>query len=161
MLDRFMLEEDELTSLLASRQLIITENFTRTVKNLPLRTQVHVEARQLPPFSGATELLEEDLRDLMERKAAAVVLAGPEEKTAKVLAEDLASAGLPAMYAPNPDKPLKSRIIVTTGGLSSGFDFPKGDIAVLTHGRAARTKKRRLFQRLPHTFLPYALEQQG
>ncbi len=143
-LDRFMLEEDELTSLLASRQLIITENFTRTVKNLPLRTQVHVEARQLPPFSGATELLEEDLKDLMERKAAAVVLAGPEEKTAKVLAEDLAAAGLPAMYAPNPDKPLKNRIIVTTGGLSSGFDFPKGDIAVLTHGRAARTKKRRL-----------------
>ncbi len=143
-LDRFMLEEEELTSLLASRPLIITENFTRTVKGLKLAAQVHMEARQLPPFSGTTELLQEDLRDLMARKAAAVVLAGPEQKTAQVLAEDLAAAGLPALFAENPEKPLKGRILVTTGGLSSGFDFPKGDVAVLTHGRSARTKKRRL-----------------
>ncbi|MBR5135149.1 MAG: transcription-repair coupling factor, partial [Clostridia bacterium] len=115
-----------------------------TVKGLPLRTSVHLDARQLPPFSGSTELLVEDLRDLVARKAATIVLAGPEDKTAKVLAEDLASAGLPALYAPDPERPVKGRILVTTGSLSSGFDFPHGDIAVLTHGRAVRSKKRRL-----------------
>ncbi len=142
-----MLEEGELHAELLRRPLVITENFTRAVKSLPLKTILHLDARQLPPFSGTTELLVDDLKDLMARHAAAIVLAGPEEKTAKVLAEDLASAGLPCLYAPHPEKPVADRILVTTGGLSSGFDLPTGGVAVLTHGRAARTKKRRLMHK--------------
>ncbi len=143
-LETQLLEEGAFLAALAKHPLVLTENFTRAVKGVNLRTNLHMDVRQLPPFSGTTELLIEDLRDLTARKAAAVVLAGPEEKTAKVLAEDLAAAGLPALYAPDPQAPVKGRILVTTGGLSSGFDLPSAGVAVLTHGRAARTKKRRL-----------------
>ncbi len=143
-LETHMLDEGAWLSVLEKHPLVLTENFTRAVKGLPLRANLHMEVRQLPPFSGTTELLADDLRDLMARKAAAVVLAGPEEKTAKVLAEDLVAAGLPALFAPHPEVPVKGRILVTTGGLSSGFDLPAAGVAVLTHGRSARTKKRRL-----------------
>ncbi len=143
-LERQMLDESDFLARLEAHPFIITENFTRSVKNLPLRSEAHMNARQLPPFSGTTELLIDDLRDLMARDAAVIVLAGPEDKTAKVLAEDLAAAKLPALYAPDPKEPVKGRILVTTGGLSSGWDLPLAGVAVLTHGRAARTKKRRL-----------------
>ncbi len=143
-LSEHMLDDGALITMLEKRPLILTENFTRAVKGINLRTLLHLDARQLPPFSGSTELLSDDLRDLMAKGSAAVVLAGPEEKTASVLTEDLAKAGLPALYAPHPEAPVKGRILVTTGGLSSGFEFPAGGVAVLTHGRAARSKKRRL-----------------
>ncbi|MBE6763998.1 MAG: transcription-repair coupling factor [Ruminococcaceae bacterium] len=143
-LEAHMLEEGAWLATLDKRPFVLTENFARTVKDVTLRTDLHIEARQLPPFSGSLELLSDDLRDLMARKAAAIVLAGPEEKTARVLAEDLAAAGLPALYAPHPDEPVKNRILVTTGGLSSGLEFPTAGVAVLTHGRSARAKKRRL-----------------
>ncbi len=146
-LTEHMLEEGAWEAKLLRHPLIVTENFTRAVKGLPLKTNLHIDARQLPPFSGTTELLIDDLKDLMARHTAAIVLAGPEEKTAKVLAEDLANAGLPCLYAPHPEKPIPDRILVTTGGLSSGFDLPAGGVAVLTHGRAARTKKRRLMHK--------------
>ncbi len=143
-LETYMLDEGAWLSVLEKHPLVLTENFTRAVKDITVRTLFHTDVRQLPPFSGATELLADDLRDLMARGAAAIVLAGPEEKTAKVLAEDLQAAGLPALYAPHPDEPLKGRVLVTTGGLSSGFDLPSAGVAVLTHGRSARSKKRRL-----------------
>jgi len=146
-LERFAADEGAFWAALERRPLAVTENFSRSVKQLPLRTNLHMNARQLPPFSGTTELLIDDLKDLMARHAAAVVLAGPEEKTAKVLCEDLTAAGLPCLYAPHPERPVPDRILVTTGGLSSGFDFPSADVAVLTHGRAARTKKRRLMNK--------------
>ncbi len=143
-LETHSLDEGAWLSELEKHPLVLTENFARTIREIPLRTDVHTDVRQLPPFSGSVELLADDLRDLMARKAAAIVLAGPEEKTAQVLAEDLVAAGLPALYAPHPDEPVKGRILVTTGGLSSGFDLPSAGVAVLTHGRSARSKKRRL-----------------
>ncbi len=146
-LDRFAAEEGAFFATLERRALAVTENFSRAVRDLPLRTNLHMNARQLPPFSGTTELLIDDLKDLMARHTAAVVLAGPEEKTAKVLCDDLKEAGLPCLFAPHPERPMRGRILVTTGGLSSGFDFPTGDVAILTHGRAARSKKRRLMNK--------------
>ncbi len=143
-IEKRMLDEGAFLALLTSRTFVLTENFTRSVKHIALKTNLHLEARQLPPFSGSVELLRDDLQDLMARGAAAVVLAGPEEKAASVLAEDLAAAGLPALYAPHPKEPVRGRILVTTGGLSSGFDLPAAGVAVLTHGRAASAKKRRL-----------------
>ena len=146
-LDRFALDEGAFFAALERHPLAVTENFSRAVRDLPLRTNLHMNARQLPPFSGPTELLIDDLKDLMARHAAAVVLAGPEEKTAKVLCDDLTAAGLPCLFAPHPEKPVRDRVLITTGGLSSGFDYPAGDVAVLTHGRAARAKKRRLLNK--------------
>ncbi len=143
-IEKRMLDEGELLAVLEKHALVLTENFTRSVKHIALKTNLHTDMRQLPPFSGSVDLLRDDLRDLMARGAAAVVLAGPEEKTAKVLAEDLCGAGLPALYAPHPKEPVRGRILVTTGGLSSGFDLPTAGVAVLTHGRAASRKKRRL-----------------
>ena len=143
-LEKRLLDENDWLGVLEDRRLLLTENFTRTIKGVTLKTSLHAELRQLPPFSGPTELLKDDLRDLMHRHAAAIVLGGAEEKAAKVLAEDLAADGLPALFAPHPDAPIKGKILVTTGGLSSGFDLPAAGVAVLTHGRAASRKKRRL-----------------
>ncbi len=143
-LDTFMLSPEEIICLLRERQTVICESFVRTVKDLPVRSTLHLDFRQLPPFSGALEMLCDDLREFLHRGAACIVLAGTEEKAAKALAGDLHNAGLPALFAPNPEAPVKNRVLVTTGGLSSGADLVQGQVVLLTHGRPVLQRKRRL-----------------
>ena len=113
-----------------------------------LKALYNLTANQLPVWSGSTEVLTDDLTDYLRRGFACLVLAGPEERTAKVLTEDLCKAGLPALYAPAPSEPLSGRVIVMRGGLSAGFEWPEAKWAVLTQGRAAgpRRTSRRLKQ---------------
>jgi transcription-repair coupling factor (superfamily II helicase) len=57
---------------------ILMDNFSRGGIGLPTAKMYTVDARQLPVWSGRVELLADDLRDLLARKMACVVLAGSE-----------------------------------------------------------------------------------
>ncbi len=126
---------------LHERSTVLLDAFARTTGDFQPRTLVTVNARQLPIWSGRVELLVTDLQDLLSHRMACVVLAG-EEKAARVLADDLRKAGLPAMFAKSPSEPLVGQVLVTTGGLSAGFELPEASLAVLTHGRAAQSTRR-------------------
>ena len=121
---------------------ILLEAFARAAGDIHPKAIYTVNARQLPIWSGRVELLAEDLRDLLSRHMACLVLAGSEEKAAITLAEDLQKAGLPALYARDPAEPIRDRVLVTTGGLSAGIELPDAGFAVITHGRVIRTARR-------------------
>ena len=141
----YALEWDGILLQMDRRGAILLDAFARSSAELPLRALYNINARQLPVWSGGIELLADDLRDILHRGQAAIVLAGAEEKTAQTLAEDLVKLELPALYAPAPEAPVKGRILVMQGGLSAGFEFPDAALSVITHGRVsgARHKVRR------------------
>ncbi len=122
---------------------IAMDAFARGGADIRLEKMYTIDARQLPVWSGRVELLAEDLRDLLGRRMACIVLAGSEEKNALTLADDLKKAGLPAMYAKSPEAPVKGQVLVLTGGLSAGMELPEAGLAILTHGRAAAPTRRR------------------
>ena len=144
-LSDYMLDWSGLATLLEQRDTVFLEAFARSSPDIKIHSLYNITARQLPVWSGGLELLCDDLRDMLHRNMACVVLAGAEEKNAETLAEDLQKQGLPAPYAPSPEKPVKGRILVMRGGLSAGADFPEAGFAVVTHGRIAsyRRKNRR------------------
>ena len=144
-LSDYMLDWSGLATLLEQRDTVFLEAFARSSPDIKIHSLYNTTARQLPVWSGGLELLCDDLRDMLHRNMACVVLAGAEEKNAETLAEDLQKQGLPALYAPSPEKPVKGRILVMRGGLSAGADFPEAGFAVVTHGRIAsyRRKNRR------------------
>ena len=125
-----------------NRPTVLMDAFSRGGVNLELKNMYALDARQLPVWSGRVELLAEDLRDLLNRKMACVVLAGSEERAAVTLAEDLQKAGLPALYARSPEAPIRGQVLVLTGGISAGLEFPAAHLAVLTHGRSVRPARR-------------------
>ena len=146
-LTEYALDEDGMLYELERGKCILLDAFARAGQDIHLRGVYNVSARQLPVWSGGLELLAEDLEDMLRRDMACVVLAGPEAKTAQTLAADLAEKGIPALYAPAPEAPVKKRVLVMQGGLSSGAEFPEAGFAVITHGRvsarrAARRAKR-------------------
>ncbi len=133
---------ERVSALLEKRTTLLMDAFARAT-DIRTAAMYTVNARQLPIWSGRVELLAEDLRDLLDRRMACVVLAGSEERAAQVLAEDLQKAGLPAIYAKSPQEPIKGQVLVTVGGLSAGIELPDASLAVLTHGRVVRVARRR------------------
>ncbi len=121
---------------------LLLDAFSRGGVSVQLERMYTVDARQLPVWSGRVELLADDLRDLLNRKMACVVLAGSEEKAAQTLAEDLQKAGLPALYAKSPEAPIRGQVLVVAGGLSAGMELPDARLAILTHGRAIKPVRR-------------------
>ena len=133
---------EQVAAELERRPTVLLDAFSRGSIGIPLERMYTVDARQLPVWSGRVELLAEDLRDLLNRKMACVVLAGSEQRAAETLAEDLQKAGLPALFAVSPDAPIRGQVLVVTGGLSAGLELPEARLAVLTHGRAVKPVRR-------------------
>ncbi len=133
---------EQVAAVLEHGPTVLMDAFARAGAEVRLARLYTVNARQLPVWSGKVELLAEDLRDLLSRRMACVVLAGSEEKAARVLAEDLHKMGLPALYAKSPDTLPKGQVLVMAGGLSAGLELPQAGLAVLTHGRAVKPTRR-------------------
>lgn len=141
-LDRYLLSWSEFCEAFERRGGVLMDTFARTGTEIRVRELINVTARQLPVWSGGTDLLCEDLQALRVQGTACVVLCGAEEKNALVLAEDLNKRNIPALYAPSPAEPTPRHVTVTCGGLSAGMEFPDAKVAFITHGRAITRKKR-------------------
>lgn len=118
--------------------------FARGTYEVPTATLISMNVRQLPVWSGGTQLLAEDLNSLISQGRACVVLAGS-ARAGAALADELKLAGLPASYLDAPSTAARGTITVTQGTLSAGFDLPNAAFALITHGRmmAAKAKKKK------------------
>ncbi len=138
----YRLDFEDLTRVFNNHPTVLMETFAHS-SDLPLGALHAMTCRQLPVWSGGLSLLVEDLQDCLARRMACIVLAGAEEKNAQTLAEDLQKQGIPALYAPSPEKPLAGRVLVLRGGLSAGAEFPDSGLCIITHGRINTTRRKR------------------
>ena len=113
---------------------IYLDVFARGGYETPVRTQIAVTARQLSVWGGGTQLLCEDLTAMLHNKWACVVLAG-NEKSGRTVADDLRAKGLPAAYLENPETIQRGTVVVTSGALSAGLEYPGAFFGLITHGR--------------------------
>ncbi len=141
-LSDYMLDEEGLVRRLTQSDTLLMDTFVHATGELPLKALYNLTVRQLPVWSGNVELLAEDLRDALERGMGCLVLAGQEEKAAKVLAEDLSRHGIPALYAPDPVEVPRKRVTVVRGGLSAGAEYPDAGLCIITHGRITNTRRK-------------------
>ena len=83
---------------------------------------------------------------MLHNRWACVVLAG-NERSGQTVAADLRAQGLPAAYLDNPETVQRGTVVVTSGALSAGFEYPGAFFGLITHGRTAqgavKKKKRR------------------
>lgn len=128
----------------AEKKGIYLDTFARGTSETPIRETAAFTARQLSPWGGSMQLLEEDLQNMLHTKWACIVLAGG-EKAAKTTAADLAAKGFPAAYLEDPETVQRGTIAVLPGALSAGMEFPGAFFGVISHGRmvSAPAKKRR------------------
>ena len=131
-------------SQLEKRSTVCLEAFVRGTYEVPVRTLLNITARQLSVWGGSIALLEEDLQAMQSSGLTCIVLGGT-EKTASNIAADLKEKGLSVVYMPNMTEIPDKGIIITTGALSAGMEFPAAGFGIITHGRhtGKATAKRR------------------
>ena len=132
-------------SQLEKRSTVCLEAFVRGTDEVPVRTLLNITARQLSVWGGSIALLEEDLQAMQSSGLTCIVLGGT-EKTASNIATDLKEKGLSVVYMPDMSEIPDKGVIITTGTLSAGMEFPAAGFGIITHGRhtgKAAAKKRK------------------
>ena len=132
-------------SQLEKRSTVCLEAFVRGTYEVPVRTLLNITARQLSVWGGSIALLEEDLQAMQSSGLTCIVLGGT-EKTASNIAVDLKEKGLSVVYMPDMSEIPDKGIVITTGALSAGMEFPAAGFGIITHGRhtgKAAAKKRK------------------
>lgn len=138
-LDRYCLTKAEYGEKLNSKLRLYLDNFIRG-GGLSLDNIIPVAANSVALWSGEYGILKEQLSDYSDNGYSIAVFAGT-EKGARNLAEELTRDGFSAEYFSNPSKPLKNKIIILSGMLSSGFDYPDAKYVCLSHTAVTSIKK--------------------
>lgn len=126
------------------RPCIYLDTFVRGSYDTPLSSLINFTARQLSVWGGSFQLLEEDLKSLLDEKSACVVLGGT-QRSAQSVADELRKKGIPAEYVEEPEEINDGIVLVAPGALSAGMEYPGAKFALITHGHITSlpAKKRR------------------
>lgn len=138
-LDRYCLTKAEYAEKLSGKLRLYLDNFIRG-GGLSLDQIIPVQANSVSLWSGEYGVLKEQLSDYRDNGYNIAIFAGT-EKGAKNLAEDLTRDGFSAEYCANPSKPVKNKITILSGMLSSGFDYPDAKYVCLSHTAVTSIKK--------------------
>ena len=161
---KLMLEEGNLTKTLACFALpweglleiyerqgaVFADNLARGSFDLPVKDLLSVNALAGFQWDGTLSYLKEDLAPLREKGTCCIVAAGT-EKSAKELAYDLETEGIPAHFYPViPAEFSPASVNVIAGSFSSGFSYPDLNAALIslrkTGASATARKNRRKFK---------------
>ena len=135
---KLYLDEAELMQIVSGGLLL--DNFLPSSLPFELKKLVAFDFKRNSPWGGDIKVLKEDIGYTLSRGGLAVV-AVAHEKAARIIAEDLNKAGIGAMFLKEV-KGLPSRgVVVTLGGLSSGFEIPESNFLFITHRYIAAEKK--------------------
>jgi transcription-repair coupling factor (superfamily II helicase) len=141
-LDKYMEDWEYLTYKVENCKTLFLDSFTRGSYEFPLKYLTSFTTRQLSAWSGDVDTLFEDLSSYISQKYGCVVLAGNAEY-GQSLDEILRQKGLPCSYLDKFSYVSKGTIIITTGTLSGGFDFPESNFCLITHGQNKKQNKAR------------------
>ena len=141
--ERFSLSFGECIDSLLSRATVFLDTFSHSSYDTPLSELVSLSARALPPWSGHSGQLVEDLHDIGYESYAVVILAGS-EKGAQNLTSLLNEKGVKASFSTSLDKAEKGRVYVLSGMLSAGLEYPREGFVLYTHSAVpVQYKKKR------------------
>ncbi|MBQ2677249.1 MAG: transcription-repair coupling factor [Clostridia bacterium] len=143
-LDKFTLSSDEFIAKLDNSVTVLMETFLTGSTAFSVKELVSFDLRTLASWGGLVADLTEDLSACLSKKQACVILAGS-ERAAITLADNLRDQSLPATYYPNEPLVKAGQISVTTGGISSGIEYPEAGVSVFTQKSTSTNKKRKRY----------------
>ena len=137
----YMLESGVLVSRVNEFTAVYMNAFMRSSDDVKFRRLLTVTANQTAPWGGEIRQLIEDLQNFCKNGYSVIVMAGS-EKTLPIIAQDLRDEGIPCDILTERSELAKGRVLLTTGCVSSGYDYPDIKTALITQARAAVAKRR-------------------
>lgn len=143
-LEGYMTDFDVISEKAQEYSCLLMDSFLRTA-DIRSKKLLSMTAYQTASWGGEIRQLSEDLKSFVSRNYSVVVLAGS-EKTLPIIAEDLRNDGIPCDILSEGAELTKGRVLITTGSLSSGYDYPDIKTALITQAKAM-TSRRKLKKR--------------
>lgn len=135
-------ELSQVLSETAGGQQIFLSNFIQGLDRVGYKKIISFEALQNAPWGGEMRQLDEDLKSLCERGYRTMLIAGS-EKTLPIIRQDLLDDGIKCDIAKKDSQCLPGRVLLMTGSLSGGYEYPENKTAVITQSKAASSKKKK------------------
>lgn len=141
---KLYLDETEMTDICARGLLL--DSFMPSSVPFGLKDTFSFDFKRSSPWSGDVSVLRDDI-SYMLAKGGLVVIAAGSAKAAELLNEDLNNSGIHSIYLEKVKGLPVRGVVVTVGGLSSGFEIPELNFAFISHkvvysdARASRRKK--------------------
>lgn len=139
-LEGYMHEFSDIVGKALGCRCIFADTFLRK-SDVSFKRLISATAFQTAPWGGEMRQLDEDLRSFTERGYSVIVMAGS-EKTLPIIASDLREYGLSCSIADDSSVPAAGHVLLMTGSLSSGYDFPESRTALITQSKAMTAKRR-------------------
>ncbi len=139
-LDGYIAEFESISETAVKFPCVLMDTFLRT-NDIRCKKLWTMTAYQTAPWGGEIRQLSEDLRSFIDRNYSVIVLAGS-EKTLPIIAEDLRNDGIPCDIMTEETTLTKGRVLITTGCLSSGYDYPDIKTALITQAKAMSSKRK-------------------
>jgi len=140
-LDGYITEFENVTEYACQRRCLVLDSFMRTNSEIRFNRLISTTAFQTSPWGGEMRQLSEDLKSYMDRGYSVILLAGS-EKTLPIIVQDLRDDGIPCDILSEQSPSATGRVTVTSGCLSSGYDFPSVKIALVTQAKAMVSKRK-------------------
>ncbi|MCQ2490691.1 MAG: transcription-repair coupling factor [Ruminococcus sp.] len=141
-LDTCCLELAKIQQLAEKKPCIYMSSFLQGGERIEYKRLVSFEAMQTAFWSGELKQLVEDISSYKERKYRILLCAGS-EKTLPIIRQDLEDAGIPCDIAADGIEPRAGRVVLMSGSLSSGFEYPENKTVLITQGRAMDSVRKR------------------
>lgn len=140
-LEGYLTEFENVTEYACRHRCLVLDSFMRTNSELSFKRLISLTAFQTSTWGGEMRQLAEDIRSYFGRGYAVILLAGS-EKTLPVISQDLAEEGIPCDILTENAVPANGRVLLTTGCLSSGYDYPAVKTALITQAKAMAAKRK-------------------
>ncbi len=124
------LTEGEL-SLICSKGILL-DSFMPSSLPFTLSDMISFDFKRNSPWGGDVNVLRDDIGYMLSKGGLAVIAAGS-SKAAVLLNEDLNNSGIPSIYLERLKGLPERGVVVTVGGLSSGFEIPELNFSFITH----------------------------
>lgn len=134
-------ENDEILEMTNGKQLFLN-NFVQGHDKIGYKKIISFEAFQNAAWGGEMRQLDDDLKDFCRRGYRTLLIAGS-EKTLPIIKQDLENEGIKCSIAKDDSICEPGKVLLMTGSLSAGFEYPENKIAVITQAKATSSKKKR------------------
>lgn len=142
-----MLTYSNVLAMIRDKQRVVFTTLNQKIKNIDVCETYHIEAKNIVSYNSSFELLVKDLKNY-KKKGYRILLLTSSGTRAERLAENLRDYELEAFYSDNKERVIRPKeIMVTTGNLHQGFEYPLMKFIVITQSDIfgkERSKKKRV-----------------
>ncbi|MBR6696315.1 MAG: transcription-repair coupling factor [Oscillospiraceae bacterium] len=140
-LEGYMLGLSEFTHILDDKKSVFLDTFARSSVDIHYKKIINITAFQNSGWGGELRQLTEDLSSYCKRGYSVILLAG-NEKTIKILQNDLLDENIPCDIATEKSSLIPGKVMLMPGSTSGGYEYPDIKQALITQTQLSPSRRK-------------------